>query len=237
MLRSGLAGRVDGEPHCRRRRAAAAACRWRHRRPRSPPGRRIYARDPTEAARADRRSPPVTGREPGARPLDAGAPGTGAGQGKEAAHRLRGIGDDAGESGGIALITRCADDLAHRASIWPNHGPPPGAVSVSSIVAARGCGAPLAAGTHRDHPSRDSNRSPGSNTRRVACMAPSACIEDERHVVELVVAHAMLAGDAAAGRDARGHDLRLALRGLLGKLHVPPVEADVRQVAVAETRC
>jgi hypothetical protein len=77
-------------------------------------------------------------------------------------------------------------------------------------------------------------RSAGSNASRTARIAESDSASNTGHVPQLVQPDAVLAGDGAAGRDARVHDLRGG--GLDAGLQpvVPGVEGDVGvEVAVA----
>src|SRR4029077_5336701 len=53
------------------------------------------------------------------------------------------------------------------------------------------------------------------------------CIEYERHVVDLVAAHAVLARDAAAGSDARRHDVAAGIAHAFRLAVIAAIEADV----------
>src|SRR5205814_9250258 len=64
--------------------------------------------------------------------------------------------------------------------------------------------------------------------------AKSLGVEDPGHVIELVGADAVLAGDAPAGRDAGRHDLLAGQVDPADDVGITPVERDVGvQVAIA----
>ena len=176
-----------------------------------------------ERAGAEREVGGRVGRQPGAVSLDPDPPALLVRQPADLGERVGGIGR--GARHGRRRRARPAGAEQRAAA---------GAKIASLIGAALGARAPLAAGVHRDHLARVGALVGVEDPAHRAHRRQGLRVEDQGHVVELVGAHAVLAGDAAARRDARRHDLPAGRVHPLGQVGVAAVEADVGvQVAVA----
>ena len=116
------AGRVDGEPHAVVGEAAAEGADRDAGIHGGDEVGRAHGDDAIEPARAHREVGRRVGREPGALSLDARAPAAGMREGEEPSHRLGGVGDDAGKSGGIALDAGSTDDFTKPGQHAVSHG-------------------------------------------------------------------------------------------------------------------
>src|SRR5688500_8283676 len=93
---------------------------------------------------------------------------------------------------------------------------------------------PLAAGVHRDDLAGIGPLAGIEDSPYGAHGAERLGVKDPGHVVELVRANAVLAGDASARRHARGHDLPAGVLHPRDHGWIAPVEADVGvEIAVA----